>query len=143
MELLFVLDCINGNGKYYLYFCLDNGNEGGSIRKAGGHFQQCGTPVLRRDCPCGICGWKGILLLGQISACGVMLNEDMMSFDSEAVVEHIVTEERHHFNEESFMRKIGDTYYYIYVDVERGKPIVLGYATLKSSLSRLSTGGAS
>lgn len=27
MELLFALDCINRNGKYYLYFCLDNGNE--------------------------------------------------------------------------------------------------------------------
>lgn len=68
-----------------------------------------------------------------------MLNEDMMPFDSEAVVENIVTEERHHFHEESSMWKIGDTYYYIYANVERGKPTALGYATSKSSLDCLST----
>lgn len=32
------------------------------------------------------------------------------------------------------MRKIGDTYYYVYADMERGKPTSLGYATGKSPL---------
>lgn len=32
------------------------------------------------------------------------------------------------------MRKIGDTYYYVYADMERGKPTALGYATSKSPL---------
>ena len=32
------------------------------------------------------------------------------------------------------MRKIGDTYYYVYADMERGKPTSLGYSTGKSPL---------
>lgn len=32
------------------------------------------------------------------------------------------------------MRKIGDTYYYVYADIQRGKPTALGYATGKSPL---------
>ena len=32
------------------------------------------------------------------------------------------------------MRKIGDTYYYIFADVERGRPTALGYATSDSPL---------
>ena len=50
--------------------------------------------------------------------------------DSEAnVVDDLVTEEQHYFHEGSSMRKIGDTYYYVYADMERGKPTSLGYST--------------
>ena len=62
------------------------------------------------------------------------LNEDMVSFDTEKVVKNLVTEEQHYFHEGSSMRKIGDTYYYIFADVERGKPTALGYATSDSPL---------
>ena len=55
--------------------------------------------------------------------------------DSEAnVVDDLVTEEQHYFHEGSSMRKIGDTYYYVYADMERGKPTSLGYSTGKSPL---------
>ncbi len=40
-------------------------------------------------------------------------------------------EEEHFFHEGSSMRKIGDTYYYVYADMERGKPTSLGYSTSK------------
>jgi len=41
----------------------------------------------------------------------------------------LVTVEEHHFHEGSSMRKIGDTYYYVFADDSRGKPTSLGYAT--------------
>ena len=62
------------------------------------------------------------------------MNEDMVSFQSEDVVDDLVTEEEHFFHEGSSMRKIGDTYYYVYADMERGKPTSLGYSTSKSPL---------
>lgn len=72
---------------------------------------------------------EGHIITGvQLFASGVMLDEDMVSFAPETVVENIVTEEEHYSHEESSMRKIGDTYYYICADMERGKPPALGYA---------------
>lgn len=62
------------------------------------------------------------------------LNDDMVSFDENRIVNDIVTEQEHCFHEGSSMRKIGDTYYYVYADIERGKPTSLGYATGKSPL---------
>ena len=58
----------------------------------------------------------------------------MVSFDPKGIVDHLITEEEHFFHEGSSMRKIGETYYYIYADMERGKPTSLGYATGKSPL---------
>ncbi|MCI9150030.1 MAG: family 43 glycosylhydrolase [Lachnospiraceae bacterium] len=58
----------------------------------------------------------------------------MVSFDRSRIVDNLVTEEEHFFHEGSSMRKIGDTYYYVYADMERGKPTALGYATGKSPL---------
>lgn len=45
-----------------------------------------------------------------------------------------MTEEEHFFHEGSSMRKIGDTYYYVYANMERGKPTSLGYSTSKSPM---------
>ncbi len=58
----------------------------------------------------------------------------MTSFCRKDVVDNLVTEEQHYFHEGSSVRKIGDTYYYVFADVERGKPTSLGYATGKSPL---------
>lgn len=71
---------------------------------------------------------------GQLFSHGVKLNADMISFDREAIVDDLVTEEEHFFHEGSSMRKIGDTYYLVYANIERGKPTLLGYATSKSPL---------
>ena len=49
-------------------------------------------------------------------------------------MDNLVTEEAHFFHEGSSVRKIGETYYYIFADVERGKPTALGYATGKTPL---------
>lgn len=135
--LLFAPDCISCNGKYYLYFCLSDDREGVAVSDSPqGPFHDavqfpCGgiDPAVFIDDD-----GQAYYYWGQIYAKGVKLNEDMMSFDPEQIVENLVTEEEHHFHEGSSMRKIGDTYYFVYADVERGKPTSLGYATAKSPL---------
>lgn len=135
--LLYAPDCIHKDGKYYLYFCMADDSEGVAVsERPEGPFT---NPV---QLPCG--GIDPAIFIdddgqayyywGQIFSHGVRLNEDMTSFDPEGVKDNLVTEEEHFFHEGSSMRKIGDTYYYVYADMERGKPTSLGYATGKSPL---------
>lgn len=134
---LFAPDCISRNGKYYLYFCTDDDSEGVAVSD-------------RPECPFGDarqlpCGGidpavfvdrdgQAYYYWDQIHARGVPLNEDMVSFDSNKIVRNLVTEEEHYFHEGSSLRRIGNTYYYIFADVERGRPTSLGYATSDTPL---------
>lgn len=135
--LLYAPDCAEKDGNYYLYFCMPDDSEGVAIAdRPEGPFS---NPV---QLPCG--GIDPAVLVdddgqayyywGQFSSCGVKLNPDMQSFDTNKIVKGLVTEEKHFFHEGSSMRKIGNTYYYIYADMERGKPTALGYATSESPL---------
>lgn len=135
--LLFAPDCIERDGKYYLYFCMADDSEGVAVSdRPEGPFTD---PV---QLPCG--GIDPAIFMdddgqayyywGQLSSHGVKLNDDMKSFNQAEVVNGLVTEEQHFFHEGSSMRKIGDTYCYVYADMERGKPTALGYATSKSPL---------
>lgn len=135
--LLFAPDCVERNGKYYLYFCMMDDSEGVAISdRPEGPFT---NPI---QLPCG--GIDPAIFIdddgqayyywGQLFSHGVKMNEDMISFDENEVVNDLVTEEEHCFHEGSSMRKIGDTYYYVYADMERGKPTSLGYSTGKSPL---------
>lgn len=135
--LLFAPDCIEKNGRYYLYFCMPDDSEGVAVsNRPEGPFSD---PV---QLPCG--GIDPAVFIdedgqayyywGQLFSHGVRLNEDMISFDPEQIVDDLVTEEEHYFHEGSSMRKIGDTYYYVYANMERGKPTSLGYATGSSPL---------
>ncbi|MCC8044599.1 MAG: family 43 glycosylhydrolase [Clostridiales bacterium] len=135
--MLFAPDCIEKDGKYYLYFCMTDGSEGVAVSdKPEGPFL---NPI---QLPCG--GIDPAIFIdedgqayyywGQIHSRGVKLHPDMISFHPEEAVDNLLTEEKHFFHEGSSMRKIGDTYYYVFADVERGKPTSLGYATGKSPL---------
>ncbi len=135
--LLFAPDCIHRDGKYYLYFCMVDNSEGVAVSdKPMGPFT---NPI---QLPCG--GIDPAIFIdedgqayyywGQLFSHGVKLNPDMISFDESQIVDNLVTEEDHYFHEGSSMRKIGDTYYYVYADMERGKPTSLGYSTSKSPL---------
>lgn len=135
--LLFAPDAIYKEGFYYLYFCMSDDSEGVAVSKyPEGPFEN------PQQLPCG--GIDPAVFIdddgqayyywGQLFSHGVKLNEDMVSFDENAVVHDLVTEEEHFFHEGSSMRKIGDTYYYLYADMERGKPTALGYSTGKSPL---------
>jgi hypothetical protein len=64
----------------------------------------------------------------------VKLNPDMVSFDKTTVVKDLLTEKEHYSHEGSCMRKISETYYYVYTNIQRGRPTALGYATARSPL---------
>lgn len=102
--LLFAPDCIYRNGKYYLYFCMPDDSEGVAVSdKPEGPFQ---SPV---QLPCG--GIDPAIFIdddgqayfywGQLFSHGVKLNEDMVSFERENIVDDLVTEENHYFHEGS------------------------------------------
>ena len=135
--LLLAPDCIEKDGKYYLYFCMSDDSEGVAVAdKPEGPFKD---PI---QLPCG--GIDPAIFIdddgqayyywGQLFSHGVKLKPDMVSFDRKDIVDDLVTEEEHCFHEGSSMRKIGDTYYYVYADMERGKPTSLGYSVSKSPL---------
>lgn len=135
--LLFAPDCIYRDGKYYLYFCMPDDSEGVAISDSPvGPFR---NPI---QLPCG--GIDPAIFIdddgqayyywGQLFSHGVKMNSDMVSFDEKQIVHDLVTEKEHFFHEGSSMRKIGDTYYYVYANIEHGKPTSLGYATSKSPL---------
>ena len=135
--LLYAPDCIEKGGKYYLYFCMSDESEGVAVSdRPEGPFEK---PV---QLPCG--GIDPAIFVdddgsayyywGQFYSRGVKLRDDMISFDPKQVREPLLTEKEHFFHEGSSMRKIGDTYYYVFADVERGRPTSLGYATSKSPL---------
>ncbi|MBP2655641.1 MAG: xylosidase [Firmicutes bacterium] len=136
-DMLFAPDAISKNGKYYLYFCMADSSEGVAIAdKPEGPFENavqlpCGgiDPAVFVDDD-----GQGYYYWGQFYANGVKLKDNMVEFADEAIVKNIITEEGHYFHEGSSMRKRGDTYYFVYSCMKRGKPTSLGYATSKSPL---------
>ena len=129
--LLFAPDAIEKDGKYYLYFCMKDDSEGVAVSDhPEGPFAD---PV---QLPCGGIDpavfidddGQAYLYWGQLFSHGVKLNPDMVSFDRKNIVDDLVTEEEHFFHEGSSMRKINGRYYYLYADMQRGKPTALGYS---------------
>ncbi len=135
--LLFAPDAIEKDGKYYLYFCLNDQSEGVAVsdRPEGpfGEAKQlmCGgiDPAIFMDDD-----GQAYYFWGQLFGNGAKLMEDMMTIDPSTIVENLITEEEHYFHEGSSMRKRGDTYYLVYCNIEHGKPTSLGYSTSKSPL---------
>jgi len=137
-DYLWAPDCAYRNGKYYLYFCTSGYLEGVAVSdRPEGPFE---NPV---QLPCGGIDpavfidddGKVYYYWGQFRASAVELNEDMCTFDENAVVSRIVTEEEHGFHEGSSMRKRNGIYYYVYPCVFReGRPTCLAYATSESPL---------
>ena len=136
--LLFAPDCLEKDGKYYLYFCMSDDSEGVAISdKPEGPFGDIHQFPIGGIDPAIFIDQDGSAYYywGQLFSHGVKLNPDMVSFDPANIVDNLVTEEEHFFHEGSSMRRIGDTYYYVYADMQRGKPTSLGYATSDSPLS--------
>ncbi|WP_458782358.1 family 43 glycosylhydrolase [Arthrobacter sp. D3-16] len=135
--LLFAPDCIEKNGRYHLFFDLSDGREGVAIgdHPAGPFTDPVQLPADGID-PAIFIDRDGqaYYYWGQFAASGVRLNEDLRGFDTNAVTHGLVTEKEHGFHEGSSMRRIGDSYYFIFTDSSRGKPTSLGYATGPSPL---------
>lgn len=142
--LLYAPDCMEKDGKYYLYFCMEDGSEGVAVseRPDGPFGSFVKLPCKGIDPAVFLDGdGRAYYFWGQFSANGVALNDDCCSFDCGEVVHGLVTEQEHYFHEGFSMRRIGDTYYAVFADIEHGKPTSLGYATAKSPLGPFSYGG--
>lgn len=143
-RFLYAPDAVWKNGKTYLYMCLSDNTEGVAVSDSpSGPFtdarqmitNKTRTPIKGIDPAVFIDDdGQGYYYWGQFHAKAAKLTADMMQIDEESIVENILTEEEHYFHEGSSMRKRGDTYYYVFADISRGKPTCLGYATGKSPL---------
>lgn len=130
--LLFAPDCLERDGKYYLYFCMPDDSEGVAVSdRPEGPFEDIRQLPIGGIDPAIFIDKDGeaYLYWGQLFSHGVKLGKDMVSLDREQIRDDLVTETEHYFHEGSSMRRIGDTYYYLYADMERGKPTSLGYST--------------
>lgn len=135
--LLFAPDCLEKDGKYYLYFCMSDDSEGVAVSdKPEGPFGEIRQLPIGGIDPAIFIDQDGeaYLYWGQLFSHGVKLGKDMVTLDREQIANNLVTETEHFFHEGSSMRRIGDTYYYVYADMERGKPTSLGYSTSSSPL---------
>lgn len=137
-KLLFAPDCVEADGRYYLYFCMADQTEGVAVSDSpAGPFEHavqlpCAgiDPAVFRDEDGSV-----YYYWGQFRASGVKLNRDMISFDAASVVHGIVTEEEHGFHEGSSMRRRNGIYYYVYPCIYRNaRPTCLAYATSDSPL---------
>lgn len=135
--LLFAPDAIEKDGRYYLFFNMSDDTEGVAVADTPtGPFEiKAQLPIGGIDPSVFIdTDGQAYLYWGQLYSHGVKLNDDLLGLNRDDIVDDLVTEEQHYFHEGSSMRKIGDTYYYVYADMQRGKPTALGYATGKSPL---------
>ena len=143
-RLLYAPDALTANGKSYLFFCTSDDCEGVAVSDdptgpfldpvkitgdtSGEPIRGIDPAIFRDD------DGKAYLYWGQIHSFGAELTEDLTRVKAGTLVKNLLTEEEHGFHEGSSMRKIGDTYYYIFADTHRGKPTALGYATSQSPL---------
>jgi len=135
--LLFAPDCAYRDGRYYLYFCMNDDSEGVAVadRPEGPYTDITRFPIGGIDPAVFVDDdGKAYLYWGQIQSHGARLAPDMVSLVPGSQTDGLLTEEEHFFHEGSSMRKIGGTYYCVYADLERGKPTSLGYATGPSPL---------
>lgn len=143
-RLLYAPDSVTIGDKSYLFFCTSDDCEGVAISddpagpfenpvkittdKTGTHIRGIDPAVFRDD------DGRVYLYWGQINSFGAELTADLTMVKEDSIVKNLLTEKEHCFHEGSSMRKIGDTYYYIFADTHRGKATALGYATSKSPL---------
>ncbi len=119
-------DCVERNGKYYLYYPTDKRHIGVAVgdTPCGPFVDPLGHPLVSIDSPGVVCdrdfidpavlidGDDAWLFMGQNTVCCVKLNDDMISYDGEVqVVEGV-----HDFFEAVWVHKRGDTYYMSYSD---------------------------
>ena len=137
LPCLYAPDCAEKDGKYYLYFCMSDGSEGVAVsNRPEGPFHDpvhlpCSgiDPAVFRDRD-----GQAYYYWGQFYPMGVRLAPDMVSFDPKGIVFDLASEEAHFFHEGSSLRRIGDTYYFVFSCMQRGRPTALGYATSKAPL---------
>ena len=139
-------DCVERNGKYYLYYPTDKKHIGVAVGNSprGPFHDPLGHPLISIDSPGVVCNrdfidpavfidddGQAYLFMGQNTVCCVKLNPDMISYDGEV---HIIEGVKDFF-EAVWVHKRGDTYYMSYSDGPfHGHEPQIAYCTSKSPL---------
>lgn len=139
-ERLYAPDCFHKDGKYYLFYCADDGSEGiavcdspegpfdNGVAVDGADRDGIDPAVLLDDDGSSYYFW------GQFELRGARLSEDMISLDENTIEIRILTEEKHGFHEGASIRKRNGIYYLVYTDISRGRATSLAYATSETPL---------
>lgn len=139
-------DCIERNGKYYLYYPTDKRHIGVAVGDSprGPFHDPLGHPLISIDSPGVVCNrdfidpavfidddGQAYLFMGQNTVCCIKLNDDMISYDGKV---HIIEGVKDFF-EAVWVYKRGDTYYMSYSDGPfHGHQPQIAYCTAKSPL---------
>jgi len=145
-EAAWAPDCIERNGKYYLYYPTDKRHIGVAVGNSptGPFHDPLGHPLISIDSPGVVCDrdfidpcifvdddGQAYLFMGQNTVCAIKLNEDMISYDGKV---HIV-EGAKDFFEAVWVHKRNGIYYMSYSDGPfRGHRPRIVYCTAKSPL---------
>ena len=157
--LLFAPDCIEKDGKYYLYYCqpyranpksnaMSQHAEGVAVSDhPEGPFVD-GKPIDLKghnQIDPGVFiddEGQAYYLWGQFDLKMAKMNDDMFTIDESTLNAKVLTEAEHHFHEGAFMVKRKGIYYLIFADISRAcRPNSLGYATSKNPLGPYKYGG--
>jgi hypothetical protein len=136
-KLLYAPDCAFKNGKYYLYYCTDNGSLGVAISDSPTgpftHGQNIkGLPEHPGIDPAVFIDDDGqaYLYWGQFDQVrAARLRPNMTEVDESTIMQPL-TRAAHFFHEGSWMSKRNGIYYFVYADESRNmSPTSIGYAT--------------
>ena len=139
-SVLYAPDCIHSDGKYYLFFCMNNAIEGVAVSDhpwgpftapspiQGANGDSIDPAIFIDDDGQAYYYW------GQFSLRGAKMNKDMRTLNDSSVDRRIIDEKRHGFHEGASVRKRNGLYYLVYTDVTRGRATCMGYAVSKSPL---------
>lgn len=139
-QLMYAPDCIYKDGKYYLYFCMNNGREGVAVSDTPYGYFQNPTPVDYADKdgidPAVLLDDDGQVYYfwGQFQLRGARMNADMCTLDLSTLNTCIIDEKQHGFHEGISARKRDGRYYLVFADTSRGKATCLSYAIAESPL---------
>lgn len=131
-DVLYAPDVIEKNGKFYLFFPLSDDSEGVAVadQPQGPYHDPVRLHINGIDPSVFIDDdGQAYIYWGQFYSHAAKLSDDMMSVREDTIHDNVLTEDEHHFHEGSSVRKIGDTYYYVYASISHGSPCTLDYAT--------------
>jgi beta-xylosidase len=131
---LYAPDCVERDGRYYLYYCLPDGSEGvaTSTSPTGPFLNGEAIGGMREIDPSVFIDGDGqaYVTWGQLTMKMAKLNGDMRTIDPSSVSEAVIAEAEHHFHEGSQLFKRNGVYYLACADISRrGRPTSIGYAT--------------
>ncbi len=133
-------DCVEKDGKYYLYYCTSDNGEGVAVSDTPyGPFKNP-KPIEYADKngidPAVFIDDDGeaYYYWGQFELQAAKLKKNMCELDMSTYRRCIASEWEHGFHEGASMRKRNGLYYLVYTDITRGRATCLSYAIGKHPL---------